>query len=237
MSIDSHTILFAQRQARKRKIIKIIISLLLVVFLLQFLLQFLLRPLYISSTAMYPEFSKGSAVFIVPANSLFYDTEALPRGTLVQFDNLSVSTKNGFQVIVDFIFGLFTFQRFRPFETSTWGKSEVYRIIGVPGDTLYVENYITHIREGGSGHFLTEFELSKISYDVMTTNYPSNWDMNIGAQGQTEQITLKKGEYYLLSDNRVVALDSRVFGPVSADNITGKVFLQYFPFNAIRVLD
>ncbi len=237
MRIDSRSILFAQRQVRKQIFQKVIICLLILLLVLQLVFIFFIRPVNISSSSMQPEFSKGSAVFVVPTNFLFFDVKNIPRGSIVQYDNLSLEKKSGFQSFVDFVVGMLSFQKIKPFESSEWANSEVYRLIGLPGDTIYIDNYIAHIKEGGSAHFLTEFELSPIEYDVITTGYPRNWDMRIGSKGKTDEITLRNGEYFLLSDNRILALDSRVFGSIKEENITTKVFAQYFPFSNIRVLD
>jgi type IV secretory pathway protease TraF len=39
----------------------------------------------------------------------------------------------------------------------------------------------------------------------------------------SEKITLKENEYFVLGDNRELAMDSRYYGPVSADLIEGPV--------------
>ena len=41
---------------------------------------------------------------------------------------------------------------------------------------------------------------------------------------------LKENEYYLIGDNREDSLDSRYFGPVSLDDISGVVDFRIYPF-------
>ncbi len=78
--------------------------------------------------------------------------------------------------------------------------------------------------------------MSKIDYTVISDTTPNNWNMEMGSQGSSREIVLTEDEYFLLSDNRISALDSRIFGPVNIEHITGKAVLQYFPFHSFRVL-
>ncbi|KKM90957.1 hypothetical protein LCGC14_1233380 [marine sediment metagenome] len=43
-------------------------------------------------------------------------------------------------------------------------------------------------------------------------------------------------EYYMLGDNRPNSRDSRYYGPISFDQINGKVILIYFPIKNIRLI-
>lgn len=47
--------------------------------------------------------------------------------------------------------------------------------------------------------------------------------------------TLKDGEYYVLGDNRSVSSDSRFWGPVQRELITGRPLLRLLPLNKIRL--
>lgn len=48
------------------------------------------------------------------------------------------------------------------------------------------------------------------------------------------EILLKENEYFVLGDNRKRSYDSRIWGPVSKDNIVGTVWLRLWPLSKIR---
>ncbi len=239
MAVESYLFSYAQRQKKKKNIFILLVSLVLLLIFLQLITMFVIRPLRITSPFMEPEFSQSSVVFVTPlinGSPLFSSSSSLHRGSMVTIQNGSVDTKTGYQSFLDFVFGMITFQRFRPFESERWGDSEVYRIVGLPGDTLYMDNYITYIKQGGDSHYLTEFELATIDYDIHSADYPENWNMSIGVQGKTNEIFLQKDEYFLLCDNRIISADSRFFGEIKKQNITAAVVAQYYPFNSIRAI-
>ncbi len=240
MSTESYNFTYAQRQKHKRTALFGFLSFLAVLLFLQGLLYYVIRPLHINSNSMQPEFVDNSLFFTAPlikGTTIFSSNSSLQRGSLVTINNDSLVEKSGFESFIDFVLGMVSFQQLRPFETSRWGDSEVYRIVGMPGDTLYIQNYIAHIRQGGDSHFLTEFELSTIDYDVLSTDFPDGWNMDIGSQGNTEEITLKRGEFFLLCDNRTMAVDSRIFGIVHQNEMSSKILAQYYPFNSIRLFN
>jgi len=49
-------------------------------------------------------------------------------------------------------------------------------------------------------------------------------------------ITLKKGYFFVLGDNRPASLDSRHFGPVHMKNILGKAIFRYWPLSRFGLI-
>ena len=240
MLIDSSRYSYQQKQERKKNVITFIVSFLIILVVVNIFLTFIIKSTWINSNSMSPEFTETSAVFVVPYfhnTNLLLKQKSLTRGSIVKINNESIGERTGFETFIDYVCGMFTFQKFRPFEKERWGESELFRIVGIPGDTLRIENYIAKIKPQGSEHFLTEFELSESKYNIISDTAPQDWNKAMGTQGKTDEITLKADEYFLLSDNRIVAIDSRIFGAVQAEKITGKALLQYYPFDKIRVLD
>ena len=89
----------------------------------------------------------------------------------------------------------------------------VKRVIGVPGDTIYINN----------GRIYLNDELYKENLDVERIENPG-----IAAT----PITLLENQYFVLGDNRNSSEDSRYesVGFVSNEDILGKVWAKY-PFN------
>ncbi len=51
-----------------------------------------------------------------------------------------------------------------------------------------------------------------------------------------DAVTVQEGEVYVLGDNRDNSSDSRSFGPVDVDNIIGKAWFTYWPFDELGLV-
>ncbi len=91
----------------------------------------------------------------------------------------------------------------------------IKRVIGLPGETVTFANGQVLI----NGQPISEPYLNGV-----TTQCSQNCT-----------VTLGPGQYFVLGDNRPNSLDSRSFGPVSADNIIGQVILRYWPLDKIEI--
>lgn len=111
---------------------------------------------------------------------------------------------------------------------SDGGSQYVKRIIGIPGDTIV----LTPSGVSVDGIPLHEPYIEQIA--------PGE-DMNIGgcldfsANAQI-RIVLQKNQYYVMGDNRRDSLDSRCFGPVTADRLIGKAEVVIFPLDGLHWL-
>lgn len=241
MMINSYDFAFARKKELKHKILLIAGIFLLTLICLQVIFRFLLCPVLILSSSMKPSFSKNAALFVLSVASgrpEFFGTENLERGDIVRVESSEKVELNFFQKAVSFTVSMLTFQRSRLFADSGANcfSSSLFRLVGFPGDTLYIDDYVAYIKKADSAHFLTEFELSSSDYNIRIDTLPAMWDTSMGAQGKTEPLTLGRDEYFVLCDNRVSAFDSRLFGPVKASNISGKALAQYYPFTDIKKL-
>lgn len=91
-------------------------------------------------------------------------------------------------------------------------QSFVKRIIGLPGETVTIKQNSVFIREsGGEEYMLSEPYLRP---DVV---------ISVPYRAQREFL-LADNEYFVLGDNRQNSNDSRAYGPVHRNLITGKVF-------------
>ena len=105
----------------------------------------------------------------------------------------------------------------------------VKRIIGLPGDSIMIADFVAYIRVRGSADFVNERELINQEYLISFSPLPDNWRSEQPFSGFIEEITLGPDEYFVLSDYRSATSDSRFFGPLSRSMIRDKVLFRYWP--------
>lgn len=94
-------------------------------------------------------------------------------------------------------------------------KEFVKRVIGLPGEVIEQKDGTTFV----NGVPLEEPYLKTEHKSV----YPAT---QIGEK-----------EYFVMGDNRRSSNDSRTWGPVPEENLLGKVWVVYWPFNEAHLLD
>lgn len=95
------------------------------------------------------------------------------------------------------------------------GCDFIKRVLGLPGDRV-------EVKENGvwvNGVKLTEPYI------------PSNFETLPGAFTKGKVISLGPDEYFVSGDNRPYSSDSRAWGPITSEEIVGKAFFRYWPFN------
>ena len=154
---------------------------------------------------------------------------SLKRGDLVLLNAGADTRIPEYKKVANKIVRFVTFQRVSLFPTYSDDYC-VRRILGFPGDTVYMKDFVVYIKPSDENHFLTEYELAAGHYDVITEKLPGNWDNGIGFSGNMEPVVLDKNQYMFFSDDRYHCSDSRLWGRVDADCISGKLVLRYWPF-------
>jgi len=99
-------------------------------------------------------------------------------------------------------------------------KYFIKRIIGLPGETITIDE---------TGHVTVKSGDGKDSI-ILKEPY-----VEFTKRDSVER-TLGKDEYFVMGDNRAESFDSRMWGPVPRNLITGKAFLRLFPLNVVGVL-
>lgn len=110
-----------------------------------------------------------------------------------------------------------------------YNKSEylIKRIIGLPGETVKIENGNVYIKPAGQEEFYVLQE-NYLAEGVKTTM------MDYGTAHGYNEVKLADNEFFCLGDNRPVSNDSRNLGPFTEDRIVAVAVIRVFPFNMIR---
>ncbi len=91
----------------------------------------------------------------------------------------------------------------------------IKRIIGLPGETVEIKNGVVSIWNGSQ-----------------KTSLSDDYIVNKG-NGTDMTTTLGNDQYFVMGDNRPESSDSRVWGVLPRDDITGHVLLRLLPFNSL----
>lgn len=89
----------------------------------------------------------------------------------------------------------------------------IKRIVGLPGETIQIQNGEVMILDNENKIILNEIFLPE------NTQTPGNL-----------KNTLRENEFFVLGDNRIASSDSRYWGPLQRKDIIGRVFLRAWPF-------
>ncbi len=97
-------------------------------------------------------------------------------------------------------------------------KFFIKRVIGLPNETVLLENEIVTIKNEDN---LEGFQLNEEYLDFFSNTNSTT--------------TLTDGEYFVMGDNRPASSDSRSWGVLKEELIIGRAFLRLFPFNQIEL--
>jgi signal peptidase I len=111
------------------------------------------------------------------------------------------------------------------------GVPFIKRVIGLPGDTVTLDNgrvYLTP--QGGTRVQLVEDYVARDVDGRAAPTLPKDAE-------STTQWTVPPDEYFVMGDNRPESQDSRFFGPIERDLIVGRAWLRYFPLDRIGFMN
>jgi len=95
-------------------------------------------------------------------------------------------------------------------------KSFIKRVIGLAGDKIQIDKGLVYV----NGEPLTE--------DYVPPQY-ADW-------ASEPEITVPKGYYFMMGDNRNRSKDSREFGPVAERFVVGKAAFGYWPVEKLGIV-
>ena len=159
------------------------------------------KPFVIPSPSMEPTLTIGQRVLV---NRLAFDFGSPQRGDIVVFHPPAGEVCAANPIPVG-----------EPCPRSARTPASVYyvkRVIGLPGQTISIKNGHPII----DGHLLSHEPYITPCGDAPECNMP-------------DTITIPRGEYFMMGDNRGDSDDSRIWGPVPGSWIIGEVFATYWP--------
>jgi len=240
-----HKYSYSARIEERRSIMSLLILVLVLTISFAVIHNNLINMEHIESSTMEPTFTSGDSVITTPLYSTkLVETKGFSffispkHGDLVLLSPAFPAKHGYFLDSISSIMSFLTFQKIHLFaqKNSAGEQPMIRRLVAFPGDSIYMENFILHVKTAGSTHYLTEFEVSEHSYDIKLDKLPDNWTKDLPFSSSFDEFTLGTNQYFMLCDNRITASDSRVWGSVSADRIKGKVLFKYWPIGHAGML-
>lgn len=191
-----------------------------------------LTTVVVSNDAMAPTLQAGDRILISriswsPAGRLLLRNSArVERGDL-----LLVSSEHEdvglIDRAIDTFFRFFTAQRMG---TGTIVRRlAIRRVMGVPGDSVSMEDFTFRVSARGEDWSLTEFERAKEPYDTTVPAIPNGWTDEFPLSAHMSPRLVPDDSFFLAADARSGAGDSRTWGTVPSRDIGGVVLLRYWP--------
>jgi signal peptidase I len=107
----------------------------------------------------------------------------------------------------------------------------IKRIIGLPGDTITLENGRVFVMQPGESPV-------RIEEPYVVTAADGSTAPTIPRDGEgTREWVVPEDAYFVMGDNRPASQDSRAFGPIGEDLILGRAWLRYFPLERIGLVE
>jgi signal peptidase I len=97
------------------------------------------------------------------------------------------------------------------------GGTFVKRIIGLPGEKVEIR-----LRSGAAFVYVDGRGLEEPYVDTSRRG-----------SGPEQSFRVPEGGYFVLGDNRARSCDSRIYGPVSEEQLVGELFLTYWPASRV----
>lgn len=163
-----------------------------------FLVVFVIQRSNVYGSSMNPTLHEGDVIFAEKISTYF---DNFDRGDIVILDGTNMEGYDHDEYLVK-------------------------RVVGLPGETIKIENGRVYIKKKDA-----------LQFEELNEDYlPQGTITTVSGMGLTKgynEITLSSDEYFCMGDNRMVSNDSRNLGPFSADRIKGIALVRVYPFSAI----
>jgi signal peptidase I len=195
-----------------RGVIELVITVVVALAIAYLIEALFVKPYRIPSASMYPTLHEGQRILV---NRLSTDPGL---GDIVVFHPPAGATDTTIPPCADPNQGPGHPQPCSDATTAVSSETFVKRVVGLPGDTLVIRNGYVY----RNGHKETGSYIQPCP-DQQLCTFPA-------------PITVPRGEYYMMGDNRDESDDSRFWGPVRQNQIIGTAFFTYWPPDRIGFL-
>ena len=114
-------------------------------------------------------------------------------------------------------------------------RNVVKRVIGMPGDTIEVINKKVLINnekfDDPYGRNIDPRVFPR-NFSGLVIEGKSFWEKNMGSRDNFGPAVVPPGKYFVLGDNRDVSADSRYWGFLNREDITGTPFMIFFSWDS-----
>ena len=235
---DKRTYYSYKKQKHKRKkFLKFLVAVFVLYLVYNCITAFFVSVWVVENNTMQPGLNTGDRLlfssFSPPWSRNDEVHHNLRRGSVVLIDMRHERNQILPLRIADGIVRFFTAQRISLF--SGRGQYYIKRVIGLPGDEIFMDNYMFRVKASGSTFSLTEYELSRRPYHAAIPQTSDLWDDSNPFSGHMDTITLGPNECFVVSDDRSNTNDSRTWGAISPSLITARAVLRFWPLNKIEL--
>jgi len=233
---------YRERKSQSKKFRVYFIRVFVMLLFYSFFTIFIAVSVKVNSESMSPNINSGNSLVISPKKNIKSllqkkSNKVFKRGEVVLTKTNYTVKATLVEIILDPLVRIFTLQhKSLLYDNSGYkGRGELLRVVGLPEDIIMIKDSTVYIKPSGESFFLSEFELSKVDYDIIKKNFSDNWDESYPFSSELDEIYIDSNSYFLISDNRNVMNDSRVFGIVNKNKIIGSVLLKYWPVNEFKI--
>ena len=225
---------YAAQKKQRHRMLKVLIWVFFIFLAYSLVSSCFIKTVELRNDSMDPSFTAGDRLAILtlawsPIGQLFSRAlNPLERGDLIlvsmehESRGLLLKSSNAF---VRF------FSAQRAGLDTAHSRFTLRRVIGLPGDSVSMDDFTFRVRAKGQEWFLTEHELAAQPYNTRIPPIPRNWSDDFPLSSSMPALTLGENEFFVAADSRSGAGDSRTWGVITSADIDGTVLFRYWPFS------
>ena len=191
-----------------RSVVELVLTLVVAVAIALAAQAYVVKPYRVPTASMVPTLEPGDRVLADRMTLRFRDPE---RGDIVVFHPPACPDAISNNGVCD--------TNLISKRTGVSDQTFIKRVIGLPGERVFSRNGKVYIQKPNG----EPVPLSEPYVNGQETNIPT-------------PVTVPKGYYYMLGDNRGDSEDSRVWGPEPREEILGIARVRYWPVDRIGIL-